>query len=418
MLSKIKKLDSFTRNIIFVFVGSSLANFLNLIYQLLIAHKLTPQDFAVFNSLLAIYILVSNPLSTLQLAVAKYSSDFVAKGEPERAKEIISGLFRKSIFLSLVTSVIFLFVSFHIIQSLKINSVFLEYILAALLALAWLAPVLSGALQGLEMFPWLIGQSLLSGIAKLIFTVLFIYFGFQIAGALGALLISVILSIVVCIIPLREYLLFVPKENKFNYRKIFVYLLPTAISNACFIWLVSFDMVLVKIFFPNEASGVYSLAQMVGKIFLFLPGTISLVMFPRTSGLNAINSDTKTVLKKSLFYGFCLCLTAVIFYNIFPEFVLKVLTGKALPESILLGRLFGISMTFYALCFIMINYYLSIYNLKFIKYLIACVIIQFAAIVFFHSNLIEIQIILCLNSLLLFSFFILGLKSKVNNEKY
>jgi O-antigen/teichoic acid export membrane protein len=418
MLLKIKKIDKFTRNIIFVFAGSSLANFLNLIYQLLIAHKLAPQDFAVFNSLLAIYLLLSNPLGTLQLAVAKYSSDFAARGEPQRVKELISGLFRKSIWLSLITFVVFIFISFHIIDTLKIDSPFLGYILAVLLAFAWIAPVLSGALQGLELFPWLVGSSLISGIFKIAFTVFFIYLGFQIAGALGALLISVILGICISIAPLRGYLFYRGPEKGFNFGKIIAYLLPTAVSSACFIWLVSFDMVLVKIFFSNEASGIYSLAQMVGKIFLFLPGTISLVMFPRTSGLNAIKSDTKSVLRKSLFYGFCMCFSAVVFYNIFPEFVLRVLTGKAIPESVLLGRLFGVSMTLYALCFILINYYLSVYNLKFIKYLIASVVIQFCAIVFFHNSLTQIQAILCLNSLLLFICLMFGTRPQIHDEKY
>jgi O-antigen/teichoic acid export membrane protein len=170
----------------------------------------------------------------------------------------------------------------------------------------------------------------------------------------------------------------------------------------CFIWLVSFDMVLVKYFFSPEKAGVYSLAQMVGKIFLFLPGAISVVMFPKTSGLNAVNSDTKAILRKSLMFAFSLCLIASLVYNIIPGFILKVLTGKALFESITLGRLFSVSMTFYALTFVLINYFLSIKDLRFIKYLIVCVLLQLFAITLFHNNLFQIQSVLCVNSLLLF----------------
>ena len=269
MLTKLRKLDRFTRNIIFVFAGSSLANFLNLLYQLLIAHKLSSQDFADFNSLLAIFMIISNPLGILQLAVAKYSSDFNARGESDKVKALISGLFKKSVVLALATFIVFIFLSFFIIHSLKINSPFSGYILALLLAFSWVAPILSGGLQGLELFGWLVSLSLLGGIIKLAFTALFIVLGFQIAGALGGLLVALIFGVFTGIIPLRKFLTASTPKERINYKEIFSYLFPIAISNACFIWLVSFDMVLVKYFFSAQESGFYSLSQMVGKIFLF-----------------------------------------------------------------------------------------------------------------------------------------------------
>ncbi|MDD5476669.1 MAG: oligosaccharide flippase family protein [Candidatus Omnitrophica bacterium] len=412
MLSKIKKLDHFTRNIIFVFLGTSLANFLNLIYQLLIAHKLSPQDFASFNALLAVFMLISNPLGTLQVAVAKYASQYRARKEAHKINALIYGLFTKGIIIAFFIFILFIFISPFIINSLKIYSLPSGYILAMLIALSLLAPVLVGGLQGLELFGWLVTSSLFGGIIKLLFTVLFISLGYQIAGALGAFLISVIFGVIIGIIPLRKFLTAQVTAEKPDYKDVFLYLFPIAISNMCFIWLISFDMVLVKYFFSPQASGVYSLAQMVGKIFLFLPGAISLVMFPRTSGLNAINSDTRSVLKKSLLYALCLCLSAAIFYNIFPGFTLKLLTGKALPESILLGRLFSISMTFFALCFVLINYFLSLKSFSFIKYLVISTVLQFAGILIFHNSLFEVQLVLCVNSFLLFTLLFSKLRIK------
>lgn len=414
MLSKINKFDHFTKNIIFVFLGTSLANFLNFIYQLLIAHKFSPQDFASFNALLAVFMLISIPLGTLQIAVAKYASEYSARKEIHKINALIYGLFTKGIVITFFIFILFIFITPFIINSLKIYSLPLGYILAMLIALSLLTPVLTGGLQGLELFGWFVTSSLLVGITKLVFTVLFISLGYQIAGALGGLLISVIFGLIIGVIPLRKFLAVYPVGIKPHFKDVFLYSLPIVISNICFIWLISFDMVLVKYFFSPEASGVYSLAQMVGKIFLFLPGAISVVMFPHTSGLNAINSDTRSALKKSLFYAFYLCLCAVLFYNIFPEFTLKLLTGKALPESILLGRLFSISMTFFALCFVLINYFLSLKYLSFIKYLVISVALQFTGILVFHNNLLQIQLVLCINAFLLFIFLLAGLKIKAN----
>ncbi|MBU0503112.1 MAG: hypothetical protein KKG43_01820 [Candidatus Omnitrophica bacterium] len=385
--------------------------------QLLIAHKFTPKDFAVFNSLLAIFMLVSNPLDILQLVVAKYCSDFNARGEINKVKALISGLFRKCIIFAIATFILSAFFSFIIMRSLRIDSYFSGSIFTLLLTFYWLTPILGGGLLGLELFGWFVSLALLSRIVKLIFTALFILLSFQIAGALGALLISIIIGVTIAVIPLRKFLTDIKPDGELNYKEMLLYLSPIAISNICFVWLVSFDMVLVQYFFSGQESGVYSLARMVGKIVLFSSGAISIVMFPRTSFLNATDSNTSVVLNKSLLYVFCFSISAALFYNIFPSFVLRILTGKALVESIVLGRLFSVSMTFFALCFILINYFLSLRSLKFIKYLILSVALQFIGIVLFHNSLIQVQIVLCFNSFLLFVLLISKSRFKVNNGR-
>jgi O-antigen/teichoic acid export membrane protein len=409
MLNKVRNLDHFTKNVIFVFLGTSLVNFFNLVYQLLIAHKLSPQDFASFNALLAVFMLISNPLGTFQAVVAKYASEYNARKEFLKIHALLYSLFTKGIIIAIFLFVLFIFISPLIINSLKVYSLPSGYVLSALIGLSLLTPILSGGVQGLELFGWLVSSSLLSGAIKLISAVFFIALGYGISGALGALLLSVICGVIIGVIPLRKFLIIKSLEKGLDHKEILLYLFPLAVSNICFIWLVSFDMVLVKYFFSPEVSGAYSLAQMVGKIFLFLPAAISIVMFPCTSGLSATNSNTISVVKKSLLFAFYLCLSAALFYNIFPEFTLRILTGKVLPDSILLGRLFSVSMTFFALCFVLINYFFSIKCLSFIKYLIISVVLQFFGILAFHNNLLQVQLVLCVNSVFLFIVLLLKL---------
>lgn len=402
MFKKLKNIDSFTRNIIIVFTGTALVNFFNLLYQLLIAHKLSPSDFAAFNSLLSIFMLVSSPLNTLQAAVAKYCAEFNAQNQVGRIKFLLFDLVRKTSLLAVLTFLIFWFILGHIMNALKIPLVSCTYILALLLAFSWLIPVFSGAVQGLEFFGWLAFGSVLSGAFKLALAFTFILLGYNVAGALGALLISTLIGLIILYLPLRRFISKKAAKEDINYKDIIIYLFPVAISYFCFIALVSFDMVLVKYFFPAADSGIYSLAQMVGKIFLFLPGAISIVMFPRTSGLKAKNMDTVLTLKRSLIYVIGLCLLATLFYNLFPALVLKVLTGKVYSESILLGRLFSVSMSFFAFLFVLISYFLSVKDLRFIKYLVLFTILQFLAIILFHSSLAQVQLVLCINAISLF----------------
>jgi O-antigen/teichoic acid export membrane protein len=368
----------------------------------LIAHKLSASEFAGFNSLLSIFMVISSPLTTLQTAVAKYSAEFNARSQIAKLKFFLSDLFKKTSILAISTIVVFWLSSVYIINSLKIPSVSSGYILTLLLASAWLAPVFAGGIQGLELFTWLSSASVIMCVLKLTLAFIFIILGYGIAGALGALLASSLIGLVIYYFPLKPFISLKAVKEDIRYKEIFIYLFPAGITYFCFMNLVNSDMVLVKYFFTPRDSGLYSLAQMVGKIFLFLPGAVSIVMFPRTSGLNAKNMDTASVLKRSLLYVLGLCILSVLVYNFFPSLVLKILTGKTYFESIMLGRLFSISMTFFSLLYILLMYFLSVKDLRFIKYLVLFTVLQLSAVAVFHSNLIQVQLILCINAVLLF----------------
>ena len=209
-------------------------------------------------------------------------------------------------------------------------------------------------------------------------------------------------AIAVAYAPLKRHFIRKIDRQEINFKEIFTYLFPVAIAYFCFTAITTFDMVLVRYYFSQQDSGAYALAQMIGKIFLFLPGSISVVMFPRTSGLHAQSRDTVSTLKKSLFYVFILAVAACIVYNVFPVFVLTVLTGKAYPDAIFLGRLFSVSMTFYTLLFILITYFLSVRDLRFIKFLVLVSLAQVAGIILFHPSLLAVQAMMCFSSILLF----------------
>ena len=414
MLKKINSFDGFTRNIIIVFVGTSAANFLNLLYQLLIAHRLPIAEFAAFNSLLAIYMVISAPLATIQFVIARFIAKFNARNESGKISFLLSDFFKKALFFAVLSFIIFLIFSHRLILSLKVPTFQSGYFLAALIALAALSPLLAGALQGLEIFSWLAAVPVLTGVLKVLLAFLFLALGFGISGALGALLLSVFIGLVIFYLPLSRFISLKKIQNQdVGNREILWFLFPVATSNFCFISLVSMDMILVKYFFTPEASGFYSLAQMAGKIFLFLPAAISIVMFPRTSGLNARNLDTKATLKRSLFFVLALSILANLIYNFFPRLILVVLTGKAYPESVLLGRLFGISMSFFALLFILISYFLSLNDLRFIKYLSIFTLLELGAIFWQHQSLIAVQLILCLNAAVLFLIHLILVYKKV-----
>ncbi|MBM3245888.1 MAG: hypothetical protein FJZ13_00965 [Candidatus Omnitrophica bacterium] len=403
----LKNIDTFTRNTILVFIGNSAVNLLNFVYQLLVAHSLSAADFAAFSALLSIFIVSYYTLATVHTGLSKYCTEYSVLGHGHKVKILLRGVLRHILILAALTLFIFLSLSGRITDILKVSSRTGAYLLAMLLALSWVLPVFSGCIQGLELFTWLASGPVIATFLKLALAFIFIAWGFGISGALSALLISIASTIIIFYFALRRHLAAAGHNHSsgdisVNYRELFFYLVPVAVSYLCYMSLVMLDTVLVRYYFLPQDSGLYSLAQLVGKIFLFFPSAIAIVMFPRVSGLKAKNMDTRPVLRQALLYTAGLCLIAAVGYNLFPAFVLKALTGKAYPESIILGRLFSLSMSFFVLLYMLINYFLSIADLRFIKYLVLFTLCQFGAIILFHKSLVGVQLILCANAILLF----------------
>lgn len=407
-----KHIHTFRINILIVFLGTAVVNIFNLLYQLLVAHSLSPADFAAFNSLLSIFMLIASPLATIQPALAKHIAEFKAKRNTRNIYALLDAFFKKTLLLAVVIFLAVYLLAPFILSILRISSSHSGIILAALLALSLISPILLAGLQGLEIFKLLVSISIITGIIKLGLTFFSIRLNLNIECPLLALLGANLSGIIISFFFLRRFLFRKIKHSNVNFLNIISYTVPISASYFCFMSLVNFDMVMVKYFFSPFESGLYSLAQMAGKIFLFLPGAISIVMFPRVAGLNARNMDTRLTLKHSLFYAGLLCCTGALIYNICPVFVLKLIVGKAPAASVLLGRLFSVSMSFFALIFIIITYFLSIKDLRFIGVLILSAILQFSAIVLFHRSIFDIQVILCINSFFLLLASLLLIKFK------
>jgi O-antigen/teichoic acid export membrane protein len=221
--------------------------------------------------------------------------------------------------------------------------------------------------------------------------------GFVVLGALGGYLVSSIAGTMFLFPGLKRYMKEKPSPGV-DYRSMLWYMFPVALCSFCFVQLSSFDIVLVKYFFDQEQAGIYSLAQMVGKIFLFLPMAISMVMFSRTSRQSALNQDSTGTFWRSFSYVAGLCTIAAFVYNVFPEVVLKVLTGKVYPEAVHLGRFFSLSMSLFALINLFTAYFLSVRDFRFLWSLVAAMLLQIAAIYLYHPGIQAVQVILCVSS--------------------
>lgn len=381
-------------------IASFVASTLNLVYQLAMVRLLGAQDFPQLSAILSLLVIISVPATSFTTMVAKFASNFHAQKKEEDIKFLFSRLFFHSLIAAFIFFAVLNIFRVQFKNYLHLNSLTPIFIFSCLVFLNFILPMLTGCLQGLKKFGWMSIGALVNGLSRLVFAALFVWLGWGLTGALNGFLISLILTIVVSLFAIRKYLS-VNTKARFDLRPIYKYIIPVAGTYLCFMSLTNIDMVLVQHYFVN--SEFYAVAQIIGKIVLFLPGAIAIVMFPHVSGSHAKGEEHLHIFQKSLKYTAILCVVAVMGFNLMPNFILKVLTGKFGPEYVSLSRLFSITMAFFALNQLMFLYQLSINNFSFLKSLIALTLLQVLLIILIHPTMFSVLGIMLFISLAIFA---------------
>ena len=402
------RLDSFTKNSLIMFAASSIGSFFNLFYQLVMVRVVSKEVFASLNSLLSLLMIISVPCASFVIMVTKHISSHKARNNDGQLRAVWQKLAGHAFWFSL--AVFFLIIIFrgNIASFLRLEPGYGIVILAFIFFFSGLSAAVTGGLQGLERFKWLAFITTGAGFLKLFLSFVLVK---MVANSLGVALSGFLLpsafGVILGLWPLWPLLKRNEAREEVDLKKLYRYILPSAAVALCFSLFTNMDMLLVKHFFAGPSQD-YAVAQMVGMIILSIAGVIYVVMFSRVSHMHALAQDSRKILKRSLIFTFSLSALVSLGYNLFPSLTLNILAGRSSPEIILLGRLFSLSMLFYALSNVLFYYQLSVEKYVFIGPLLMAAGLQIAAIAVFHQTTVMVGAIVLFSSV---SIFLLNLKS-------
>ena len=410
-----KNTSDFLKQGSLMFLAVAVFNAANLLYQLYMVRGLDTVDYGVLNTLFSILMIISVPNGALQTVVTKFVSVYSTTHHYGTIAALLGSFVKKVSVLGFVIFFLFLLGRGWIAEFIQIQSSVLILILGIVMLFSILLPLAQGGLQGLQRFGYLGFVMITNSGLKLFLGVLFVESGWGVLGAISALAVSVGVAFFLVSVILVKILfklsaqgLDSPKpelaypEVGIDFTEIHRYFYITATVFLCFMVLTNIDILLVKHYFDPLDAGNYSIAQMSGKIILFLPMAITMVMFPKVSRLHAQTKESRHLLKASLLSVGVLCGAAALVCLFFPGLILWLLTGREMLACVTLTRLFAVTMFFYALVYVLLFYHLSIHNMGFIYPLVLLTVLQLAAMVLFHQNLHTILYIMCGNALLLF----------------
>jgi len=401
----LRNINLTAKNIGIMFIATLIVNLINFFYHIIMGRLLGPSEYGVLASIISFLFITAAITSTIQTTSAKYTSVYLVEDDIGKIRNFFYTITKRLlIFIVVIFIIIIIFIN-KIASFLKIDSIYPIIFLGFITIGGLLISIGRGTLQGVKKFKSLGINLVLEVLLKLILGIILVYFGLKANGAIFGFMLATLFSYLFIFLPLREILRGKIDDNvnsKINIRKFYKSIFLILVSAILFSLLSYTDIILVKHFFTSYETGYYSAAAQIGRIILFFPGAVSIVIFPRLSEKFTKKENLQSTILKSLAIIALTSIAFLIIYFFFPEFIMKLVYGsKYLAASGLVFK-YGIFMTFISFIFLQIFYFISIGKFWYLIYLFFILIEQISLIWLYHNNLGLILLILIANSFLLF----------------
>jgi len=316
------------------FVGLSLAQAINLGFQMMMGRLLSASEFALLVSLISLFSLLTFPLGVVSTAINRYTRLLVLQEREGDAHQLLSRWFFRLLSLALICSaVVFLFAS-KVAGFLHLNRMAPVYIFALILPGVFCSPVSNGALLGLQRFKTWSAGVVLGSLVRLLFGVLLVAFVSPFAGwgLLGhgcgfyAMLSLGLTSIFFYLRGLSSSSQPLPSLDKYLFSSFFIML--------GFAVLMSGDMILIKHLMPEEA-GTFSYASILGHLVLFLPQSLVSSMFPKVVADGSVSREKRNLLFKTLLAVFLSASATALFLSLTAQILPCWIFGIKHPNPLL-----------------------------------------------------------------------------------
>ena len=387
-------MKEFEKYSILVFILTMLGNVSNYFFQIVMGRMLDVDRFGILNSLYSFYAIISMPVSVILIVVSKYVS------ENKALNKNVNSLLKIFFFYVFIFMICYLScgiaLSGFIASYINVESKILVSFVIIAAGFGLIVPVATGGLQGEKKFFAFGIVNLVFPLAKLFGSIIFILLGFELNGIILSLILGNFFAILLGLWFLK--LDFKPSPEKISFKisaKALQFVWITFLVNVGMTVLTNIDVIIVKHYFTDEATGFYSVASILGKMILYISASIVFVMFPFITEASVKKDDVNKILKKALLYGGGLSVLCALGLNILTKPIILILFGSKYMDSAI--YILPVSLWVIVISFINIltSYFLAINYAKLLSasLIIGC-LISFVLFYFIHAEILQIVYVL------------------------
>jgi O-antigen/teichoic acid export membrane protein len=379
------------KNIGIIFVASSIVNIINFFYQMIMGRLLGPSEYGVLTTLISLLYIAGAITGTFQTSVTRNIAAYNAQNNKYKIKNFFNKITIRLFILACFIFILLVSLLKPIKSFLNMESSLPFIILGVVIILGSLNSVAAGIIQGMGRFKILGFNSILGTSLKLLLGVLFIYLGFKSFGAVIGIMLSMAIAYLIILLSIKDILrlkIFSNIDSSIDIKDFYKSTTMILISTILLTLISYIDIVLVKHFFSSENTGYFSAASQIGRIILFFPGAIGIVIFSRLSE----KFEKKESLRGTFLKSYLILLVTSIFflllYFFFPELITRIIYGGSfINATSKLIFLYGVFMTIIGFINLQILYFISVKKFWYLIYFFIFIAVEIVLIFNYHDTL-------------------------------
>jgi O-antigen/teichoic acid export membrane protein len=293
----------------------------------IIQNPISESDYGLFNTLLSILVIMSIPGAGLQIIFAQQTAAAVDESHERQLRGTVRTILAATALIWIVAVVIIVSFRQRIIGNLSIpNPSALWITLVAGLPLVW-SPILGGLLQGRQNFLWLGWSSIMAGFGRCLAVVVIVrILGGGIPGAMLSALLGALAALSVAF--WQTYRDWHGPREPVRWAAWSRRVIPLTLGLGASTFMMSADMIVVRSLFPEQQTGFYSAAGIIGRALVLFTAPLAAVMFPKIVH-SAVRSERTDVMAQALGATALLGAGAALFCTLFPALPLQIVYDKS-----------------------------------------------------------------------------------------
>ena len=382
-------------------VGGVAGGILGYLFQIIMGRMLSVSEYGIFSALMAMIVVIGAPMTTLSMIISRRVSTYRSEQDNGKLGYLFYWINRKLLLIAVVLIVLVVFNIKPLQNFLLIEKSAHLYLLLIILLIAFPQAVNNAYLQGLQYFKWLSVSGVLATLLKIIIAVILIYFGLGVAGALGGVIFSTFIILILTYVVLRPSLSKNNASISNTTHLLFKSAMPVLLANVAFAVMTQIDMVLVKYYFSEQEVGIYAAASILGKAVMYLPGGIAMALFPMVAENHASGKSSAHLMFQAVGVTALLSLTGALFYYFFADSIIVLLYGTDYKEAANVLKYFGFAILPMALVMVAEHFLIAMGRVLFAYLFMVVAPLQLIAIYYYHDTLLDIVAVLSISGIIL-----------------
>lgn len=319
-----------------IFMFSMIANGCGYLFQIIMGHMLSVENYGIINALIALISILSAPGSVIAATVTKYSAECMRI----ETKDKLSLIYKTAIGLTVVVQALMLLGSLCFSGLLQnIFHIGNEYMIATItVSVISLMPFAGySVLQGVQEYITYGIQEVILNISKLVISVVLVYMGLEAYGVLMALAMAYLLQSFYCSYKIKC----IGIAKKYTWQECFKclkgwkqYIFSAVWARIAILIMMNMDTLLVKMLYSDYEVGIFSSGMVIAKIGMYIATALVVPMVPMVIAAKTNQKKVKELITKTFVYGIGTTLVYLIFLITVGKYVVNLVFGERYLESV------------------------------------------------------------------------------------